>query len=178
MALRGKVLGLVGFGAIAKQVAKRAIAFGMQVFASDPLLTDTIAKEHGIESVSLDSLWPVADFVSVHCPLTASTRNIIDGAAIARMKRGVVVINNGRGGLLDEEALYAALVDKHVAYAALDVLAKEPPASDYALLALPNVLVTPHIASVSETSVDRLQQMAVDEVVRVLGGQPALNPIR
>ena len=177
MCLRGKTLGLIGFGAISKQVAKRAIAFGMRVIASDPLLTDSIALEHGVASVPAAELWPAADFISIHCPLNPSTRHIVNAESISCMARGVVLINNGRGGLIDEEALYAALLDGHIGYAALDVLQVEPPKPDYRLLSLPNVLVTPHIASVSEASVDRLQRMAVDEIVRVLSGQPPLHPL-
>jgi D-3-phosphoglycerate dehydrogenase len=177
MCMRGKTLGLIGFGAIAKQVAKRALAFGMHVIASDPLLTYSVATEHGVARVTASDLWPAADFVSVHCPLNPSTRHIVNAESISCMKQGVVLINNGRGGLVDEVALYAALLNKHVGYAALDVLQTEPPNPNYRLLSLPNVLVTPHMASTSETSVGQLQRMAVDEIVRVLSGQPPLHQL-
>ena len=177
MCLRGKTLGLIGFGAISRRVASRALAFGLRVIAADPLLTDSVADEHGVSSVPAAELWSAADFVSLHCPLNPSTRHIVNAESIALMKRGVVIVNNGRGGLVDEEALYAALIEGQVGYAALDVLQTEPPKADYPLLRLPNVLVTPHIASVSEASVARLQRMAVDEIVRVLSGEPALHPL-
>jgi phosphoglycerate dehydrogenase-like enzyme len=141
------------------------------------LLTPERAAENGAEAALLDDLLARADFLSLHCPLTSSTRHIIDAAALAKAKPGVILINNGRGGLVDEDALADALESGHVAYAALDVLEVEPPAPGNRLIGMPNVLVTPHMASVSETSVGRLQQMAVDEVIRILDGKPALAPL-
>ncbi len=177
MSLGGKTLGFIGFGAIGKQVASRALAFGMRLIAYDPYLSESDAERHQVERVPLDALWGRSDFITLHCPLTEETRHVVDRDAFARMKPGVILINNGRGGLVDEAALLDALNAGQVAMAALDVLEVEPPREDYPLLSHPNVLVTPHVASVSEHSSARLQQMAVDEVVRVLSGRPAAHPV-
>ncbi|MEI9998353.1 MAG: phosphoglycerate dehydrogenase [Verrucomicrobiota bacterium] len=150
--LCGKTLGIVGMGRIGGEVARRAIAFGMNVVAYDPYLVQSRARSLQVELADdLGALLDRADFITVHMPLTSETKNIINAAALARCRKGVRVINCARGGLVDEAALLAALQSGHVAGAALDVYEKEPPPEDFPFRALPNVVLTPHLgASTSE----------------------------
>src|SRR5271163_4695259 len=141
--LFGKTLGLIGCGNIGSIVADRAHGLKMRVIAFDPYLTDKRALVLGVEKVELDDLLHRADFISLHAPLTESTRNILSAEAIARAKAGVRIINCARGGLVDEAALAEALQSGHVAGAALDVFEIEP-ATASPLFALENVVCTPH----------------------------------
>lgn len=144
--LRGKVLGLVGFGRIGQEVARRALAFEMTVLAHDPFIAAQVAADLGVELVSLDALCARADYISLHAPSTPQTHRLFDEARLAGCKPGVRLINTARGDLVDEAALLAALRTGHVAGAALDVFDPEPP-TDYALAQLPQVVATPHIAA-------------------------------
>ncbi len=156
----GKTLGLIGCGNIGSVVADRAQGLKMRVLGYDPYLSAERAVALGVEKVELEELLARADFISLHTPLTDQTRNILDGAAMAKTKRGVRIINCARGGLIDEEALHAALVSGHVAGAALDVFAKEP-ATDSPLFALAQVIATPHLgASTSEAQENVAIQIA------------------
>jgi D-3-phosphoglycerate dehydrogenase len=146
MELSGKILGLIGCGNIGSIVADRAQGLHMRVIAYDPYLTEKRALDLGVEKVELDDLFSRADIVSLHTPLTEATRNIISADAIARMKKGVRIINCARGGLLDEAALADALRSGHVAGAALDVFETEP-ATESPLFALDNVVCTPHLGA-------------------------------
>lgn len=149
--LQGKTLGIVGLGRIGRVVASRARAFGMNVIACDPFVAPDQARDLELESVTLDEVCARADFLTVHTPLTAETRGVIGADAFARMKQGVRIINCARGGLVDESALYDAIKNGKVAGAALDVFEQEPPPKDHPLLALDEVIVTPHLgASTSE----------------------------
>ena len=145
MELRGKTLGIIGLGRIGLEVARRARAFDMKLVAHDPFVTAAIAREHGIELAERDAVFAVADYISLHVGLTAQTAGMINEKSLAKMKRGVRIINCARGELVDEAALAAALTSQHVAGAALDVFTQEPP-KDSPLPALENVLATPHIA--------------------------------
>src|SRR5207253_595999 len=122
-----KVLGIIGLGNIGTIVAERALGLRMKVIAYDPFVTPEAAARLRVELVSLDDLYTRADFVTIHTPLTPETRGLIGAGTIARMKRGVRIVNCARGGIVDEAALAAAIKDGHVAGAALDVLEKEPP---------------------------------------------------
>jgi D-3-phosphoglycerate dehydrogenase len=144
--LTGKTLGLVGCGNIGAIVVERALGLKMKVVASDPFLTPERAQALGVEKVDLPSLLARADFISLHTPLTAQTRHILDAAALAACKPGVRIINCARGGLIDEAALLAALRSGQVAGAALDVFADEP-ALENPLFALDNVVCTPHLGA-------------------------------
>ena len=144
--LFGKTLGLIGCGNIGSIVADRAVGLKMKVIAYDPFLSPERALDLGVEKVELDGLFQRADFLTLHTPLTDQTRNIIDAAAIAKMKPGVRIINCARGGLIVEEDLLAALKSGHVAGAALDVFAVEP-AKESAFFGLPNVVCTPHLGA-------------------------------
>ncbi|MBV8486745.1 MAG: phosphoglycerate dehydrogenase [Planctomycetaceae bacterium] len=149
--LEGKTLGIIGLGRVGLAVARRALAFGMTVVGYDPLLSAEKALENGIESVSrLDDLWPRCDFISLHTPLTAETRNIIDAQAISLMRPSVRIINCARGGLIDETALVEALGTGKVAGAAVDVFDPEPPPPGLPLIANPRTVVTPHLGASTE----------------------------
>ena len=149
--LEGKTLGVVGLGRVGLAVARRALGFGMTVVGFDPLLSAEKALENGIESVSrLDELWPRCDFISLHTPLNAETRNLIDARAIGMMKPSVRIINCARGGLIDEAALVEALSSGKLGGAAVDVFDPEPPPADLPLIKHPRVLVTPHLGASTE----------------------------
>ncbi|HEX9563394.1 MAG TPA: phosphoglycerate dehydrogenase [Gemmatimonadaceae bacterium] len=149
--LCGKTFGLVGAGRIGSEVARRARAFGMRVLVYDPFLNTERALALDVEIATLDEVLEKSDVVSVHVPLTDSTRNLVGEAQIARMKRGVLLLNVARGGVVDEQALLAALQSGHVAGAALDVFETEPLPADHPFRSLRNVVLTPHLgASTSE----------------------------
>jgi len=158
--LTNKTLGLIGAGNIGSIVADRALGLKMKVVAYDPFLTPERAVELGVEKVTLDELLARADFITLHTPLTDSTRNILSAENIAKTKKGVRIINCARGGLIDEEALKAALDSGHVAGAALDVFLKEP-ATDSPLFGTPGFISTPHLgASTTEAQVNVAIQVA------------------
>ena len=156
----GKTLGLIGAGNIGSIVASRALGLKMKVVAFDPFLTPERAVEMGVEKADLDTLLSRADFITLHTPLTDQTRNILSAENIAKCKPGVRIINCARGGLIDEEALKAALDSGHVAGAALDVFVKEP-AKESPLFGTPNFISTPHLgASTDEAQVNVAIQVA------------------
>jgi len=158
--LFGKTLGVIGCGNIGSIVADRAIGLKMKVIAYDPFLSDARALELGVEKVDLPELFARADIITLHTPLTEATRNLIDARAIARMKKGVRIINCARGGLIVEEDLAAALRSGHVAGAALDVFETEP-ATDNPLFSFENVVCTPHLgASTTEAQENVALQIA------------------
>jgi (S)-sulfolactate dehydrogenase len=174
--MNGRRIGCIGFGATAREVAKRALALGMQAHAYDPFLpADHPAWSTPFGEVapaSLDDIVAGSDVISLHVPLTDETRGMIDAAAIARMKPGAVVINAARGGVVDEPALVAALKQGRLGGAALDVFADEPlDAAHGAIFAdVPNLILTPHIAGVTEESNVRVSWVTVDNVRRHLAG--------
>ncbi len=145
--LRGKTLGVIGFGRIGRAVAKRALAFEMRVLAYDPYIAADIAADLGAELVKLDTLYAESDFITLHSLITPETREMINAESLAKMKKGVRIINAARGGLINDADLAAALKSGHVAGAALDVYAEEPPPADHPLIGLPNVIDTPHLAA-------------------------------
>src|SRR6187397_2838997 len=158
--ITGKTLGVIGCGNIGSIAADRALGLKMKVVAFDPFLSPERAKDIGVEKVELDELLKRADFITLHTPLTEKTKNIIDAGALARMKKGVRIINCARGGLVDEAALRAALDSGHVAGAAFDVFIEEP-AKDNPLFGHPNVVCTPHLgAATSEAQENVALQVA------------------
>ncbi|MDO9414474.1 MAG: phosphoglycerate dehydrogenase [Pseudolabrys sp.] len=158
--ITAKTLGVIGCGNIGSIVADRALGLRMKVIAFDPFLSPERAKDIGVEKVELDDLLKRADFITLHTPLTDKTRNVIDAAAIAKMKKGVRIINCARGGLVDEQALADALNSKHVAGAAFDVFVEEP-ATKNVLFGHPNVICTPHLgASTTEAQENVALQVA------------------
>src|ERR1044072_6979564 len=145
--LQGKTLGIVGLGRIGRVVASRARAMGMLIVAYDPFIAPEQARDLEIELAPLDDVYARADFLTVHTPLTAETRGLIDREVFAKMKKGARIINCARGGLVDEAALHEAISDGTIAGAALDVFVQEPPASDHPLLNLDQVIVTPPLGA-------------------------------
>src|SRR5687767_11922341 len=149
--LYNKTLGVLGMGRIGSEVAKRAIAFGMQVLAYDPYLSHTRAKALQVELVeNLEEIYPRADFITVHMPLSDETKGMLNAAAFAKMKKGVRVLNCARGGIINEADLVAAIKEGKVSGAALDVYETEPPPKDFALRELPQVVMTPHLGASTE----------------------------
>jgi (S)-sulfolactate dehydrogenase len=171
----GKTLGLVGFGGIGRLTARLARGLGMQVIACDPLVgsDDPAWQELGTESVPLDVLLARAHVVSLHVPLVDGTRNLFDAARIAQMKKGAILINTARGGILDEEALAQALIDGQLGGAAIDVYVKEPlPAGTPLMRAVEagvsNLVMTPHIAGLSDEANTRVSGMIAGKVSQFL----------
>ncbi len=149
--LGGKTLGIIGLGRVGLAVAQRAQGFAMQVVGFDPFLSAERASELGIEGVAaLEDLWGRCDYITLHTPLSAETRNLIGPRELGLMKKGVRLINCARGGLIDEPALAAAIAEGKVAGAAIDVFDPEPPPADHPLVGLPQVLVTPHLGASTE----------------------------
>jgi D-3-phosphoglycerate dehydrogenase len=172
-----KTLGIVGLGRVGAQVARRTRAFGMTVIAFDPYISDDVARDLNVTLVDLDELLARSDFIALHTALTPETRTLINAQAIARMKPGVRLVNCARGALVDEAALLDALRSGHVAGAALDVYADEPPAADSPLRALPNVVLTPHIAASTVEAQRDVGTQIVDQVLAALRGEDFRNAV-
>jgi len=171
----GSTLGIVGLGPVGQAVARRAAGFGMTVVSWTP----SGRKAPGVRSVSLEELLATSDFVSVHVALANTTRNLIDGARIATMKPGAVLINTARGGIVDESAVAAALDDGRLFAAGLDVFEEEPVPTDSLLLKHPRVVVVPHIGSATASTRLKMADLAVVNAVAALRGEPmphCVNP--
>ncbi|GAB4143865.1 MAG: hypothetical protein Tsb0016_13200 [Sphingomonadales bacterium] len=166
----GKTMGLVGYGAIAREVAHRAKALGMNVTAADPYLAMDDPRWNEVHRLPLKALIASADVLSLHVPLTKDTRHIIDADAIRLMKPGAVLINAARGGVVDERALAAALKSGHLGGVALDVFETEPLTAQAgsAFAGIKNLLLTPHIAGVTHESNTRVSQVTAENVLKVL----------
>lgn len=173
--LAGKTLGVVGLGRIGMAVARRAAGLEMKVLGFDPFLSAERAAQEGIElHRDLDEMLPHCDFLTVHTPLTPETEGLINAERLARMKPGVRIINCARGGIVDEQALLAALNSGHVAGAALDVFSQEPPPADAPLIKAPQVLVTPHLGA----STEEAQELVAVEAAEILTGYLIRNEVR
>ncbi len=174
--LRGKTFGVIGFGRTGSRSAAIAAGIGMKLLVFDPHInTDELDIPAGWDirfGASLQDVVSEADAVTLHVPLTDETKQMIDAETLAEFKRGSLLVNVSRGGVVDQEALYDALQSGQLAGAALDVLVPEPPNWDEPLLKLPNVIVTPHMAWRSENSGRQMQSDAASEVRRVLVGEP------
>ena len=170
--LAGKVLAIVGMGAIGRRVARIGAALGMNIAATRPRSADRVSLP-GIEIqwLELDEFFATADVLSLHCPLTEETRQMVSAARLARMKPDAVLLNTARGGLVDEPALAAALAAGRPAAAALDVLTQEPPPDDHPLLHAPNCLLTPHMAWATREARLRLMHVAADNLKSYLAGR-------
>jgi len=163
--LAGKTLGIVGLGRVGREVARRAAGLDMKVVGYDPFMAPDKAAQLGIESVTaIDQLLPRCDFLTVHTPLNDETRNLIAARELALMRRGARILNCARGGIINEEALAAALRSGHLAGAALDVFVPEPPPTNHPLLNLPNVVVTPHLGA----STVEAQESVASEAAQLL----------
>lgn len=163
--LRGRTLGLIGAGRIGGEVARRCRAFGMSVIAHDPYMSADRAKELGAKPVDLDTVIESADVLSLHVPMTESTKNMIDASVLARMKKGAYLVNVARGGVVDEAALAEALTSGHLAGAALDVYVNEPLEDDSVLRGTPNLVLTPHLGA-STAEAQELVATEISEGVR------------
>jgi D-3-phosphoglycerate dehydrogenase / 2-oxoglutarate reductase len=169
--LNGKTLGVIGMGNIGSAVAMRAAAFGMLVVGYDPLLDSAEIIRRGAKPVTLPALYERADFISIHIPLTAGTRGLVDASALKKMKPGVQLVCTARGGIIDEPALLTALESGQVAGAALDVFAQEPPGL-IGLVAHPRVIATPHIGAQTAEAQARAAVDIAHEVLRALRDEP------
>jgi D-3-phosphoglycerate dehydrogenase len=175
--LDGQVLGLIGFGNIPRALAPKAKVFGLRVVTHDPYVSPEVLAKAAVEDASFDALLGMSDFISVHAPLTAATRGLVNAAAFAKMKQGALLINTARGPLIDEAALIAALDSGRLGGAALDVVTTEPLAKDSPLLGRDNVILTPHTAFYSVEALEELQSKCASDVARVLSGGKAVYPI-
>ncbi|XP_062596009.1 D-3-phosphoglycerate dehydrogenase-like [Saccostrea cucullata] len=169
--LHGKTLGIVGLGRIGKEVALRMQSFGMKTIGFDPIIPAEVSAKFGVQSMPLEDLWPLVDFITVHTPLIRQTRNLINDEVFVRCKKGVRVINVARGGIIDEEALLRALESGQCGGAGLDVFTSEPP-KDFTLAQHPKVVATPHLgASTSEAQKRVAIEIALQFVDLVKGKQ-------
>lgn len=171
---RGATMGIVGYGRIGRSLAAKAVGFGMNILAYDPMIEPGSDVE-GASATSLDELLEKSDFVSLHVPLLPSTENMISAPELAKMKSGSIIVNCARGGLIDEHALASALESGHIAGAGLDVVEPTPPDPSSPLLAQENVIITPHTAFFSQASTVELEERTAGEVVRVLAGEKPEN---
>ena len=176
--IHGSTLGIVGFGRIGREMARRAQGFGMRtLYSSRTRATPAVETELGATFVELDELLAESDFVSLHTALTADTRGLIDARAIARMKEGAVLINTSRGAVVEQVALAEALRSGHLFGAGLDVTDPEPMRGDDPLLALPNCLVVPHVGSGSVRTRDRMAEKTAANLIAGLRGEPLPDPV-
>jgi D-3-phosphoglycerate dehydrogenase len=181
--MQGRVMGIISFGRIGRAIAARGRAFGLRIMAYDPYVDDAALAEHGAERVDRDTVIAEADYLMMQVPMTPETHHFLGEAELRRMKRGAIIINTGRGPTIDNAALARALREGRIGAAGLDDLEEEPakrsiwvPASN-PLMALDNVLVTPHSAYYSEESIRMAREVAAQEVLRVLTGERPRNPV-
>lgn len=175
--LAGKTIGVVGFGTIGRIVARRCLAFRMRVLAFDPYMVAEVIRETGAEPVELDALLAEADYVTLHCPFNETTHNLLNAPRLKTMKPGARLINCARGGLIDETALFQALSSGHLAGAALDVFANEPPGAS-PLFTLENVVATPHLGASTEEAQQAVSLKIAEDVAAFLetgAAQSAVN---
>jgi len=173
--LTGQTLGLLGFGLIARHVARMLSGFRMRLLVHDPYAPEAVLREHGAEAVSMDTLLREADVLSLHCPLTADTRGILHAGAFARMKPGALLVNTSRGGVIDEAALIDALRGGQIAGAGLDVLDAEPPPPGHPLLEMDQVILSPHLAAFADVFEERFWKASIQKLLEIttqLSSQP------
>jgi D-3-phosphoglycerate dehydrogenase len=173
--IKGKTLGIIGFGRIGREVAARMKAFGTEIIAYDPYMPTETFEKKDVKKVDLETLLSTSDIIVVHVPLSKETHHLINEKRLSMMKKTALLVNTSRGSVVDEAALYKALKKGWLTAAALDVLEKEPPEKDSPLLRLNNVLITPHMAWYSTSYLTEIQTKAAEEVVRVLSGQTPRN---
>jgi len=173
--LNGKTMGLIGFGSIAKQVSLKVLAFGLNIIAYDPYVSSKIMKRYKTKKVNFRSLLKDSDIISLHLSLTAETRHMIGEKELKMMKRTAFLINTSRGALIDESALYRALNENWIEGAGIDVVENEPLNPESDLLMLKNIVITPHSAFFSNTSLKELQRRAAVKVAEILKGRIAFS---
>jgi len=167
----GATLGIIGMGGIGREVARRARALGMRVVYFSRSRKAALERRYRLEFVGLDELFSESDYISLHAPLTGETRHVVNSGTLALMKTTAVLVNTARGPLVDQGALYRALSERTIAGAALDVTDPEPIALNDPLLSLPNVIITPHIASASVATRSRMARLAVQNLLDALAGR-------
>ncbi len=170
--LQGKHVGLIGFGGNGRALAKLLLPFGVRISAYDPYLEDDAFFEGITRAATLDDFVADIDILSIHCPRTQETENMVDAARFAQMKSSAYLVNCARGGIVDESALAAALQFGDIAEAGIDVFDVEAPPKDHPLWQLSNVLLSPHIAGVTHESFERMGTMAVENAYKILNGEP------
>jgi len=175
--LYGKTIGILGLGAIGKAVAKRAQGFSMKVLAYDPYMDQAYAAEHDITSTTIDQIVREADVICLHLPYMPETRHIISGELMSKMKKGVIIINTSRGGLIDEDAAAVLLESGHLGGLGLDAFEVEP-VGETPLSAFDNVVLTPHTAAHTHEATANMANMAVQNLIDVLSGQECPYVIR
>lgn len=166
--LRGKTLGIIALGKIGLRVAKICQAMGMEVIAFDPYCTESFAKENNVKLVSLEELVSTADVISIHAPLTPETKGLLGKKEIDKMKKGVIIVNAGRGGIICEEAAYEGLKSGKIGGMGLDVLAVEPPQKVTPLLEFSTVVVTPHLGATTREAQELISKIIAEKVAEVL----------
>lgn len=177
ISLDGKNVGLLGFGSIGKQVARRLAGFDCRILAYGPMPDHPFAQAHGVELMLRDDVLAAADFLSLHLPLVPETRGLVNDAFLRTVKEGAFLINTARGELIDDDALARSIQSGHLQGAALDVFSKEPPDADSPLLKLPQVLVTPHCASHTDGAMSAMGWMALRDCLAVLRGESPKYPV-
>ena len=175
--LRDKTLGIVGLGSIGREVAKRARSFDMRIVASDPYVTSQLAKDLGIELMSLDEVYAQSDYLTIHVSLTPETEGMLNESAFAKMKPGIRVVNCARGELVDPIALRAAMMSGHIAGAALDVFAEEPTTAANPLFAIDALIATPHIGGSTEEAQEIVGVRIAEQMVEYLKNGVAINAV-
>jgi len=171
LSLEGKVIGLLGFGAIGRQVARRLVGFNCRILAYDPYPDREYAQTTAVELVSRDEVVGKSDFLSLHLPLSQETQDLVDVTFLKKMKPGAFLINTSRGELVDELALYAAIQSGHLSGVALDVFTQQPPDADNPLLALPQVIATPHMGAHTDGATNAMGWRALNDCLAVLRGE-------
>ncbi|HUZ85518.1 MAG TPA: phosphoglycerate dehydrogenase [Candidatus Baltobacterales bacterium] len=175
--IAGRTLGLVGLGAVGRLVATKASELGCHVVACDPLVGEAEARAVGAQLVTREHVVAVADVLSLHVPLTAETRDMVDRRLLQSMKPGAALINTARGELVVEEDLLRALEEGHLRAAALDTLREEPPPPQHPLLRREDVIVTPHMGGQTDEAVEEMAREAIDDLLAVLSGEPPRHPV-
>ncbi len=175
--IMNKTLGVIGFGKIGSVVAQRGRGLKMKVVVYDPVVSPEKIQKAGCESVSLDRLYEIADYITIHVPKIKKTANMIDKEAFGKMKDGVMLINCARGGIVDEDALYEALTLGKVAGAAMDVFAVEPPSADHPLLSLDNVIVTPHLGASTAEAQTNVAVAIANQIADYLKNETIANSV-
>ncbi|HVW22027.1 MAG TPA: phosphoglycerate dehydrogenase [Opitutaceae bacterium] len=176
--LLAKTIGIVGLGRIGKEVAVRARAFGMEVIGYDLHWDEAFAKQHGVKRAqTLDDIWAASDYISLHTNLTPETRDLVSAKTIAKMKKGVLILNCARGEIVHTADIVAALKSGQVGGYGADVLDQEPPPADHPLLKLPNVVVTPHVASRTFESVVRQATTSVQNLLNAAKGEKPIAQV-
>jgi D-3-phosphoglycerate dehydrogenase len=175
----GKTLAIIGLGRIGREVGSRMRSFGMKTIGYDPLVPPEVSATFGIEGLTLDQIWPIADYITVHVPLLPETRNLLNEKTLSQCKKGVRIINVARGGIIDEAALLNSLQSGHCAGAALDVYEEEPP-QNATLIGNRNVLCTPHLGASTKEAQVKVAEDVAEQLIQLKQGQSkvhgAVNP--